>query len=182
MLKLSPACSTCKLIREEGLEDSTELLDRIYKSKAYNKRGETLRKISKELAVRLNTTELVTYNSILRHTKYHQGLKAEDLANAKIKARSKKIEDEQVRQLMRHGDVRQRIMDKGLEQIESGEVKLTASTVLGAANKEADIEDKQKDRNLKMFEMINQFRSGEIKTLDGGVVQVGQAITDGHDE
>jgi len=65
--------------------------------------------------------------------------------------------------LIRHQDVRQEIMSRGMEQIESGEIKLNANAVLSAANKEADIESKQKDQAIELMKMVQAFQSGEIQ-------------------
>lgn len=164
MIKLDKRCSTCKRIRREKQQGSERFLTRLYNSKAYGGE-EPLSKIAKEVHTQApyNCAERTAYQSLIRHCKFHQAISEDDLINNKIVRAAKRKDDAIVREMVQHRDVRQRIMEKGMEQIDSGELQLTAASVVTAANKEADIELKQKDQQLKLMEMVAMFQSGEIK-------------------
>ena len=164
MIKLDKRCSTCKRITREKQQGSERFLTRLYNSKAYGG-AEPLSKIAKEVhnQAPFNCAEKTAYQSLTRHCKFHQAMTEDDLINNKIVRAAKRKDDQIVREMIQHRDVRQAIMDKGMEQLETGELKLTAASVVTAANKEADIELKQKDQQLKLMEMVAMFQSGEIK-------------------
>lgn len=165
MIKLNPKCATCKRIKIEKAKGSEKLLNRLYSSRAYNKSGEPLLKIARDVTdlKPFNGVELTTYQSLTKHCKFHQALTEDDLLNSRVVRAAKRKDNEIVKQLVQHRDVRQAIMEKGMDQLETGELKLTAASVVTAANKEADLEMKEKDQQLKVMEMIAMFQSGEIK-------------------
>lgn len=167
MLKPDKRCKTCDRIKAEKAKGSEKFLNRLYNSKAYHKGGESLLAIARDVTNEkpYNGVVKTTYQSLIKHTKYHQALTEDDLINSKVVRAAKRKDNEIVKQLVQHRDVRQEIMSKGLEQLETGELKLTAASVVTAANKEADLEMKEKDQQLKVMEMIAMFQSGEIKRL-----------------
>jgi len=161
---------------EKG-KGSEKLLKRLYASRAYHRSGEPLAKIARDLTDQqpFNGVEKTTYQSLYKHCKYHQALTTEDLVESRIMRSAKKKDNAFIRELVKHQDVRQKIMQKGVEQIESGEVKLTAAAVVTAANKEADIELKEKDQKIKVMEMIAAYQSGELQ-------RSGQDFIDGNND
>lgn len=165
MINLDKRCKTCQRIKMEKARGSEKFLNRLYNSKAYHKGGEPLLKIAREVTEEepYNGVLKTTYQSLDKHCKFHQALTEDDLINSKIVRAAKRKDNEIVKQLVQHRDVRQAIMEKGMDQLETGELKLTAASVVTAANKEADLEMKEKDQQLKVMEMIAMFQSGEIK-------------------
>lgn len=170
-LRMITQCRICKTIRAEeaagkvlskGALSKTPLITRIYQSKAYTKGGEPLTKIAKDY------TERFSYKGLFLHSKTHQAPTEEDLVEARLKRIHKRTMDDKVAQLIKHADVRQTIMDKGMQQLETGEMKLTSNVLLGAANKEADIEAKQKDQAIEVMKMIQAFQSGEVQYIKPG--------------
>lgn len=170
MIKLDKRCSTCKRITQEKQKGKQLFLTRLYNSRAYGGE-ESLSNIAKEVCTQepFKCAYKTAYQSITRHCKYHQAISEDDLINNQVVRAAKRKDDEVVRKIVQHRDVRQMIMDKGVEQIESGELQLTAAAVVTAANKEADIELKQKDQQLKLMEMVAMFQSGEVqRKIDNG--------------
>lgn len=165
MIELNKKCTTCNRIKAEKAKGSEKFLNRLYNSRAYDKAGESLLAIAREVTNEppYNGTLKTTYQSLTKHCKFHQALTEDDLINSKIVRSAKRRDNEIVKEMVQHRDVRQEIMSKGMEQLESGELKLTAASVVTAANKEADLEMKEKDQQLKVMEMIAMFQSGEIK-------------------
>lgn len=167
MFKPDKRCKTCDRIKIEKAKGSEKFLNRLYNSRAYHKDGESLLAIARDVTDErpYNGVMKTTYQSLTKHTKYHQALTEDDLINSKIVRASKRKDNEIVKELVQHRDVRQKIMSKGMDQLETGELKLTAASIITAANKEADLEMKEKDQQLKVMEMIAMFQSGEIKRL-----------------
>jgi len=167
MIKFNKKCSTCKRIKLEASKGNSKLMDRLFNSRAYSKGGESLRSIARGYTgkVSFNNNEDTVYQSLYKHVKFHQAITEDQLIESRIARKAKAHDNEIIRKIVKHQDVRDTIMEKGLEQIEGGEIKLTAGTVLQAANKQADIELKEKDQNLKLMEMIAMFQSGELKRV-----------------
>lgn len=165
MIQFNKKCTTCKRIKMEKAEGRETLLNRLYHSRAYDRAGESISKIAREITHQrpYNGVEKTTYQSLQKHVKFHQAINEDDLVEAKIARSVKRRDNVIIKELVQHRDVRQEIMSKGLEQIQSGEVKLTAASVVTAANKEADIELREKDQKLKLMEMIAMYQSGEIQ-------------------
>lgn len=156
-IKFVTMCNICKKIRAEEAKGNPKLIKRIYNSKQYVKGGESLQAIQRDYK------DFFSYQSLYKHARMHQAATEEDLTTARLNRIHKDSVNQRVDALTRHTDVRQTIMQKGLEEIESGEIKLTANAVLGAANKEADIESKQKDQAIELMKMVQAFQSGEIQ-------------------
>jgi RNA polymerase-interacting CarD/CdnL/TRCF family regulator len=78
----------------------------------------------------------------------------------------KKYEANLEKQRLKHEDVRQKMMEVGMEELEAGNIKMNASVLRGVAKDTSDIEEKNKDRQLKVLEMLNAFISGEITNTE----------------
>ena len=173
MINFKSNCKTCQRIKREKADGRETLLNRLYNSRAYDSRGESLSKIAREITNQkpYNGVWRTTYQSLTKHTKYHQALTEDQLVESKI-ARSVERRDNQIiREVVKHRDVRDRIMLKGMEQLESGELKLTAAAVVTAANKEADLEMKEKDQKIQIMQMIAMYQSGEAQRNNQDVLE-----------
>lgn len=152
MLQLSPRCKVCKAVKR-----NEKLLKRIYDSKYYNKTsGDTLLKIHED------NKDKFSYQSLTVHVKKHQGITKEDLNKSRMTQIAKEQENKAIRRAVTHTEVRQEIMDIGMEGIREGNIKLKAQDVLRAAEGEATIEEKHKDRQASLMKMIWGFASGEM--------------------
>lgn len=60
-----------------------------------------------------------------------------------------------------HQEVREAMKEEGMRALKDGEMRINASALRGVTKDEADIEERNKDRSLKMAEMIFAFTSGE---------------------
>lgn len=150
-LKIRKNCNVCK-----ALKKNQRLLNRIYKSKAYQPGGETLRSIADEHVGQFS------YKQLWNHCKVHQGLSEDDIYNKALVRRSKQIEVEKMQRQLGHVEVRQELVDIGAEAIRSGEVKMTAGVTARLLKDQSDIEEKQKDRQIEIMKMIQSFQSGEV--------------------
>ena len=156
-IKFVTQCKVCKKIRAEEAAGSSKLIKRIYNSRQYVKGGESLKSIAKDYQKDFQ------YQTLYKHSRMHQAATEDDLTTARLNRIHKTTVNAQIDKLVRHQDVRQEIMSRGMEQIESGEIKLNANAVLSAANKEADIESKQKDQAIELMKMVQAFQSGELQ-------------------
>lgn len=158
MLKRDKRCKICQY----SLDDK-KLLKRIIHSTYYDKSGtESLSDIH------VDYSDKFSYGSLTNHAKKHQGLTKSDLKNRQMKQIAKEEENKQVQRAVKHGQVRQLVMDKGYEGIESGEIPLKATDVLRAAEGEANIEEKHKDRQATFMKMVWAFASEETHHADAG--------------
>jgi len=126
---------------------SSKLERRLYNCAKFVKGGETQTKIAKEL----NLNPL----SLTKHLSKHQNPDQEVLIK-------RKFEEHMEQQRVKHQDVRQEMMEIGLQQLKEGEIKMNANALRGVAKDASDIEERNKDRQLKVLEMINAFASGEL--------------------
>lgn len=156
-IKFVTQCKVCKKIRAEEAAGTSKLIKRIYNSRQYVKGGESLKQIAKDYQKDFQ------YQTLYKHSRMHQAATEDDLTTARLNRIHKTTVNAQIDKLVRHQDVRQEIMSRGMEQIESGEIKLNANAVLSAANKEADIESKQKDQAIELMKMVQAFQSGELQ-------------------
>lgn len=156
-IKFVTQCKVCKKIRAEEAAGSSKLIKRIYNSRQYVRGGESLKAIAKDYQ------KYFEYPSLYKHSRTHQAATEDDLSTARLNRIHKTTVNAQIDKLVRHQDVRQYIMDKGMEGIEAGDIKLNANAVLSAANKEADIESKQKDQAIELMKMVQAFQSGELQ-------------------
>lgn len=156
-IKFVTQCKVCKKIRAEEASGYPKLIKRIYNSRQFVKGGESLKAIAKDYQKDFE------YPSLYKHARMHQAATEDDLTTARLNRIHKTTVNAQIDKLVRHSDVRQLIMDKGMEGIEAGDIKLNANAVLSAANKEADIESKQKDQAIELMKMVQAFQSGEIQ-------------------
>lgn len=169
-IKYVKNCKTCKFIKQEARRNRPArgyLVERIYKSKAWTATGEPLTALVAEYPV-------ASYLAFRRHCLTHQAPTEDQLTKAKMDAVIKNKEKQIVTDIIKTESVRQTVMNKGLGQIESGEIKLRAADVLKAAKDQDDKELKQKDQGLKMMAMIQAFQSGEIKRdgyIEGEIVE-----------
>lgn len=156
-IKFVTQCKVCKKIRAEEAAGSSKLIKRIYNSKQYVKGGESLKAIARDYK------DHFQYQTLYKHARMHQAATEDDLTQARLNRIHKETVNSQIDKLVRHQDVRQFIMEKGMEQLETGDIKLNANAVLSAANKEADIESKQKDQAIELMKMVQAFQSGELQ-------------------
>lgn len=166
-IKFVTQCKVCKKIRAEEASGTSKLIKRIYNSRQYVKGGESLKSIAKDYQKDFQ------YQTLYKHSRMHQAATEDDLTTARLNRIHKTTVNAQIDKLVRHQDVRQEIMSRGMEQIESGEIKLNANAVLSAANKEADIESKQKDQAIELMKMVQAFQSGELQYAPPPVISDG---------
>jgi len=160
MIKLAKTCKVCKTIKAQGTDG--KLARRIYNSKQFIRGGEPLQAIADSYVGDF------TYQSLFNHVKVHQNLNEEELTERKLDKIDRQVAAKQRRH---YREAHQAIIDKGLEQLESGEMKVTATHLIQAANKTADIELKKADQNLSFMGMIAAFASKEITRTDKNVIE-----------
>jgi hypothetical protein len=142
-------CNVCKAIVAEYKKDGSSKLERrLFNCRKFNPRGpETQTDIAREYGFSLV--------SMSGHLKYHQNPKEEVVIQERMNRNIEtKAKDYQTAQNI--------ILDKGIEGIESGDIKLNAGTIASVARDKMNQEEKNKDRSLKMAEMIWAYTSGEL--------------------
>jgi superfamily I DNA and/or RNA helicase len=142
-------CNVCKSIVAEYKKDGSSKLERrLFNCRKFNKRGpETQTDIAREYGFSIV--------SMSNHLKFHQNPKEEVAIQNKME---RNISTE-VKSYKTAQDI---ILDKGIEGIEDGSIKLNVGAVASVARDKMNQEEKNKDRSLKMAEMIWAFTSGEL--------------------
>ena len=150
-MALEKRCKVCQTIMAETKKDGSSKLERrIFNCNKFRPKGETQSAIARDYDFNLN--------QFSNHIKFHQD------PNAEKNRFEQKVEQEVAKRINTHTDVRQAIMDKGMEALENGEIRISGSVLRGAAKDAADIEEKNKDRFIKYMEMINAAIAGELPT------------------
>lgn len=154
-LILNKRCKVCQTI-EAG---DHELLKRIYRCSKYRKDGESMGQIADDYR------GVFTYISLTQHVKRHQAVREADLSRSIRAEIVKNGSDAAAKEVIKHGDVRGLVMEKGYKGINNGSIKLKASDVLKAAKDQADVEAKQIDQGLSVAEMMMRIASGDLKPI-----------------
>jgi hypothetical protein len=142
-------CTVCKLVKR-----NRQAREDIYNTTYYNPQ---LKVSLLSVARKYEINDKSLYN----HVKKHQFLTEQETKSKIVQAIEDKTEKQLIKELVTHGEVRNLIMTKGLNQIKQGKIKLDAKTVLSAAKDQMNYEMKAQDNQLKMMEMIWHFASGE---------------------
>lgn len=149
MIKYNNLCKVCQAVK-----DNKKLLDRIYDA-AYNpSTKDSLYKVSSQHPE-------FSYPSLLNHTKKHQFLTESQADQKKVQSMAEKSETAILQKVIGHTDVRQQIMQKGMEKLEAGEMQLNAGHLLKAAKDQKDYEEKAADRQVAIMDMIFHYTSNE---------------------
>jgi predicted transcriptional regulator len=144
---LEPRCNICKQIKNEILKDGSSKLERrLYNCAKFVKGGETQKKISEDLGVATVTTN--------KHLKYHQNPNE----NVVIAERFNRGLDNKTKSA---NDIQDALTEAGLKALEEGDMKVTANVLATIAKQKQDVEEKNKDRGLKIMEMIYSYASRE---------------------
>jgi hypothetical protein len=156
-LRMDKRCKVCKKIRQEESKNRSKLIKRIYNSGAYVKGGESLRAISRDY------TDYFEYQALYNHSKKHQAPSEEDLVQSRLYQVHKKDIQDKIKRMFTTEEVRNEIIEKGMEGLESGEIKLNANHLIQAAKHTDEKMLKEKDQSLALMRTIQAFQSGEVQ-------------------
>jgi hypothetical protein len=151
-----PLCKVC-----QACIANPELLDDIYKSSYFmGNTGKNLQMITKEQDGKFG------YNSLLKHVKKHQTIQSEEYTDRRLKAIAKKANNRVARKELQANAVWDEVMEAGIEQLRSGEMKIKAADLLKATKDKSDTQLKKKDQEIATIEMVMHFASGESERLE----------------
>lgn len=149
-------CLVCKRIKG----GDNKLLDRINHSRAFIPAAESLVAISKDIGI--------SYVSLYNHTQKHQSPNKTQLAK-RIRATETKQalkditstgEARAVTIYNGHVEARKDLLQKGMDALDKGDLKMTMQAVVALLGQEQKAEENAKDRSLEMMKMFNYFASG----------------------
>ena len=163
-------CTVCKVILAEGGEGRNAHT----KSKLW-KQIQDVQLGLKPLTDVARAYPDLLYLSLRNHSKKHQSITERKLA----KTRAHEVEVEAAREAKKkathHTERRTQIMDWLENEIQSGNVKPTASAIVALLKQEADIEEKQKDRTHEMQKLFAGYLANPLpatKTwIEGEVIE-----------
>lgn len=122
------------------------------------------------------------YENLTNHVKKHQFMSAEDYKSRELRDISAKAERQILKKKMDSVSVWDTVVDLGMIQLESGEMRLDAKDLLKAAKDRSDYSFKKQDNELRLAEMVAFFTSGAdnqelSKKYDRRIIE-GEAVTD----
>jgi hypothetical protein len=104
-----------------------------------------------------------SYISLLNHVKKHQHLNAEDYNKKMLVLKAKKAEASIIADRFEAQNVQDAVINRAMEKLEAGEMKLDANHLLRAAKDKQDALAKVRDQQIQLAEMVAFYTSGEDK-------------------
>lgn len=154
MLKLSNNCQVCRAIK-----DNKKLSKDIFATSYYIPGApRTLKDLYQD------NHETFSYDSLKNHVKRHQFMTKTDYNNRSLQTiKKKKQELKRLKQQENrtNKDIWDTVINKGIEQIEDGDVLIKPADLLKAVKDKSDYELKVKDQQMAYAEMMWHFASGE---------------------
>lgn len=154
MLVINPKCKICDVIKQDK-----RLLNRLYKSKYYLKKSgvESLARIHRDYG------SSFSFPSLKNHVLKHQFIDAVAYNDAQLARLDKQAENKAVKRLIKAQDAVQAVIDRGAERLENEEITVSTSELLRASQIKMTDDQKAKQNELQMVEMIAFFASGSSK-------------------
>ena len=151
-----PLCKVCQAVQKDP-----ELMDLIYKSRFFmGDSGLSIKQIADKYQ------DQFAYPSILKHVKKHQTLNSEEFNERRMRSIRKRAENRAIKQEIKAITVWDEVMQQGLDQLRSGNMKIKATDLLKAAKDKSDTQMKKKDQELATIEMVMHFASGESERIE----------------
>lgn len=164
MITYDKRCKVCQVITREGGNDSP-LLRRIYDSRQFVPDGEPLTAIAEDYHADIK------YLSLYNHSKKHQTLSENEVADKQIKKMERNISEAKMARDLSTKSVRDILKAQAVEKLEAGEVKgFTVSAIAKVLKDEDDVKAKEKDQAIKVVQMIEQFQSGALNLPDSAKI------------
>lgn len=162
MLVTKKNCKVCQIIKTDK-----KLLKRIFNSRFYVPGSEDgLLKITedyKQETIKKGGTvnDYFSVGALQNHCKKHQFIDRKHFDRAMERQINHKLEKQAGRKIIKAQDAVQTVIDRGMERLENGEIDVHTKDLLRASQIKIASEDKQKDRELAMLEMVAHYLSGE---------------------
>lgn len=177
-MKHEGRCNVCKLAKHDQ-----QLKRRIIHSNYYGISDmEPLTAIQKDYSGAFN------YETLRRHVSKHWVLTENEKEKYRLRTQDKpptqiiatETQLPQTAPYVNEDEVFDEVIQKGLEKLKSGEMQLSATNVIKAAESKANLNLKRKDQQLKIQEMIWHFASGQAEgnpSYDRRLVEGEEATT-----
>ena len=155
-------CKWCQAVRKDR-----NLLKRIYRSRKYTGKGETLLQISEAVGL--------PYHSLPNHCKHHQGLTDDDLSAAATERIAKQSAKQLIETNTPTNNLRQSIANQIAITLTSDdfnalEPEAKIKWLLRATKDMDDVKAKTKDQDMDWLKTMNAIRSGSVKPVIEGEV------------
>lgn len=156
MIKTKVNCAVCQTIKAQPKDTGGRLAKRIYGSRHFTPSSSyNLSDIAREYK------DKFSYESLLNHCKKHQLLTADDFAERHLRTAAKEAEKAILKQAVTSQQVWNDVIDRGMEDLKSGKMSLSANHLLGAARDKSNFELKHADQQIALMDMVFGFASGE---------------------
>lgn len=159
-IKTKVNCKVCQTILAQPKKWEGRLAKRIYGSRYYMPSSDyTLMDIAREYQDKFG------YESLLNHCKKHQFLTEKDYNERHLRQiaaeAEKKIIKETAKTAVTSQQVWQKILDKGMAELEEGNMRLSPTHLLAAARDKSNWEIKHAGQQMALMDMVFGFASGE---------------------
>lgn len=155
MIVYKKNCKVCQMVRKDQ-----KFMKRIYDSSFFIPHSkDTLAHIFRDC--RQIDPHCFSYLGLQNHVKKHQHLNARDYQNKMLALKVKGVEGKIIESRFEAVNVQDAVINKGMEGLENGTMKIGADHLLRAARDKQDALAKQKDQQLALAEMVAFFASGE---------------------
>lgn len=159
-------CKACQLVRTEAAGRKVNLSKFYQLCDEYAAGTKTLTTIN-ELYPQLR------YLGIRNHVLKHHAASELKIAKLKSKRAMRSTDRErldalelEVRELKTNIQKRDAIIEKGMEGILAGDIKLSGATVVKALKDADDVEAKRTDQGMEMMKMFEKYQYGELSDFD----------------
>lgn len=160
-LKYESRCNVCRLAKHDQ-----QLKRRIIHSTYYG-----ISNLEPLTAIQKDYSGAFVYETLRRHVNKHWVLTDEEKIKYKKRTQGELVKKlpatetqlPQITPYVNEDEVFDAVIKQGLEKLQSGEMELSATNVIKAAESKANLNLKRKDQQLKIQEMIWHFASGQAE-------------------
>lgn len=156
MIKTKKNCAVCQTILSQPKKWEGRLARRIYGSRYYIHASDyALADIAREYK------GYFSYESLNNHCKKHQALDEADYNDRQLRQVTNELKKKQINQAIKSTAVWDKVIEKGMDDLNEGKMTLTPNHLLAAARDKSNYDLKHADQQLAMMDMVFAFTSGE---------------------
>lgn len=169
MIKTHKLCAVCNTILSQPKKWEGRLAKRIYGSRQYTPSSDyRLSDVAREYQ------DKFSYESLLNHCKKHQFISTKDFDERHLRQTAREAEKVILKNAITSQDVWAKVIDKGMEDLEGGKMRLSATHLLAAARDKSNFDIKFAGQQMALMDMVAAYASGE--KLPEGVKENGYVI------
>jgi hypothetical protein len=156
MIKTHKLCAVCNTILSQPKKWEGRLAKRIYGSRYYMPSSDyTLAVVAREYK------DKFSYESLLNHAKKHQALSEVDFNDRQLRQKTNEVQKKMMQRAITSQEVWEKVIDKGMDGLENGSIKLSATHLLAAARDKSNFDIRFAGQQMALMDMVAAYASGE---------------------